>query len=305
MILNRFTLNEYNYNLFKYNLGSVYSYSYVYKKYAGPCHFVTQYATINSRCLVSLFVTNEANSELPESYVSIEKNMFYINRIGDASTVCAFSQFADCNYGLNSSNSGFLMQPIRVNNNSFVANTNNFEIFGIDDFFDLTHNWWNTLSVSTIAGKIQSNAQMYNYGTLYQSEQSRLTATPTNMYGVNSRICTGEFVEFESKCFFLVASSVSYAEATLVCSMLYASLAQYSSELAKFIAESSGNFSSRGVWFDGQKCSKRANLSDTLNLSRCEAINSFVCEQEAFLLTSVCGDDQTKSVRIRDFLMIC
>ena len=284
-------------SLYNYHPEQAYSVPYTMKDYTLHCPYNT-YVRVQARfsCLISLLTTSEF--EVSESHVSLVANLFLLNRIIGTSNICLFSKYSDCSAGVNSS---VTVSPVRVNNNAFLGThiTNStsanyvyppllykfVEVFGLEDFFDLSHNWWNTLQPVEVSARLESYANVNQYGSLYQSERHMLTATP-DMFGLLSRLCSSEWVEYEKKCFFPIASSLDYVTAQQVCANLNASLAQNSSELVSF-ANSTSLLRTSGLWL-------RNTTTCYTFMSQCGPTNKFVCEQDAVYIppTEVpsCGD---------------
>ena len=212
-------------------------------------------------CLVSLLIASK--NELPSNDVSISSNLFFLNRIDGTSCLCLFSEYGDCGAGVNTSSP---VKPVLVTQNAFVrdliANSTPFsgayppvlhkfvEVFGLDDFLNMSANWWSTLNPADVSSKVNSYAQIYNYGPLYKSEQRMLTLVP-NIFGMRSPLCNNEWLEYEQKCFFRVASALNYSVAGQVCASLNSSIAQYSSEVISFAAKS---FNATVLWLRNGTC---------------------------------------------------
>ena len=207
----------------------LYGVDYLMTNHTTQCNYTFgNYVQFKLSCLVSFYITNEY--EMPNNFVNITRNLFLLNNIDGRSNLCFFSTFGNCQIGINSSEP---INPILVNNNAFVSDTiiNSTkygpyvyppvvyafaEVFGLEDFLDVSLNWWNTINPAIISAKINSYALIYNYGRLFQSERDMLTSAP-KLFGLQSTLCSSEWYEYENKCFFIATSLVYYPMAQQIC----------------------------------------------------------------------------------------
>jgi hypothetical protein len=254
-------------------------------------------------CLISLFMTNE--NEIPNNLVNITRNLFHRNRIEVTSDLCFFSTFKRC-----SNATTVIKQPILISYNAFMNNilnnSNSFddssysyysypyvkkvaEVFGLDDYLDLSLNWWNTKSAQDVSAKVISSALISNNSYLYKSEQRLLTSLP-DLFGLRSTLCGNIWYEHENKCYFTISSSLTYEMAVQTCSSLYGSIASYSNELIGFVKSTSSLRNTSSLWLRNNSCIVLMNESLILNKTKCREKNNFVCEQDAVYVPPTCSD---------------
>jgi hypothetical protein len=267
----------------------------------GYCSSGTMVQT-RASCLISLFMTNE--NEIPNNVVSITRNLFHRNRIEGTGDLCFFSTFKNC-----SNTTTIIKQPILISYNAFMNNifdnSSSFdlgysynwypfvkkvvEVFGLDDYLDLSLNWWNTKSAQDVSAKVISSAFISNNSYLYKSEQRLLTSLP-DLFGLRSTLCGNIWYEHENKCYFVITSSLTYETAVQTCSSLYGSIASYSDELISFVRSTRSLRNTSSLWLRNNSCIVLMNDSLILNKTQCKEKNNFMCEQDAVYVPPTCSD---------------